>query len=251
MVTKRLSDEPFEAAPEPAPPSPTPAGQGVARISHLLGSAQPPAPQGVPPSHPARVSRRAPVPRPPQHMPRTLAQVLEEANDSVVRGDLSDFMPQPTGFDPLDSLIGGGLRRTELVLLGGAQGIGKTIAALQMARNIAMRPDQFAFYISYEHTETHLMNRLLCLESVNPPEIDTRNGLKLKDLFDIIISQRARAAGTRQQQSRLAADHPARKSEDFYGASAPEPICRPLDRDQSEPSGHHAERHSRDDGAPC
>jgi replicative DNA helicase len=125
-------------------------------------------------------------------MPRTLAQVLNDANDSVVRGDLSDFMPQPTGFDPLDGLIGGGLRKTELVLLGGAQGIGKTIAALQMARNIAMRPEQFAFYISYEHTETHLMNRLLCLESVNPPEVDTRNGLKLKDLFDIIISQRAR-----------------------------------------------------------
>ncbi len=125
-------------------------------------------------------------------MPRTLAQVLNDANDSVVRGDLSDFTPQPTGFDPLDGLIGGGLHKTELVLLGGAQGIGKTIAALQMARNIAMRPEQFAFYISYEHTETHLMNRLLCLESVNPPEIDTRNGLKLKDLFDTIISQRAR-----------------------------------------------------------
>jgi replicative DNA helicase len=192
MVTKRFPDEPSEAAPEPTPPSPTPAGQGVARIGRPPASAQPPAPQSAPPPHPARVSRRAPVQRPAQHMPRTLAQVLNDANDSVVRGDLSDFTPQPTGFDPLDGLIGGGLRKTELVLLGGAQGIGKTIAALQMARNIAMRPEQFAFYISYEHTETHLMNRLLCLESVNPPEIDARNGLKLKDLFDIIISQRAR-----------------------------------------------------------
>ncbi|GAB4549683.1 MAG: hypothetical protein OHK0023_14630 [Anaerolineae bacterium] len=125
-------------------------------------------------------------------MPRTLAQVLNDANDQVVRGDLSDFVPQPTGFDPLDGFIGGGLRRTELVLLGGAQGVGKTIAALQMARNIAMRPDQFAFYLSYEHTESHLMSRLLCLESINPPEVDTRNGLNLKDLYDIIISQRAR-----------------------------------------------------------
>jgi replicative DNA helicase len=125
-------------------------------------------------------------------MPRTLSQVLNEANDHVVRGDLSDFVPQPTGFDPLDGLIGGGLRKTELVLLGGAQGIGKTITALQIARNIASRPDQFAFYISYEHTETHLMNRLMCLESINPPEVDVRAGLKLKDLYDIIISQRAR-----------------------------------------------------------
>jgi len=125
-------------------------------------------------------------------MPRTLSQVLNEANDHVVRGDLSDYIPQPTGFDPLDGLIGGGLRKTELVLLGGAQGIGKTITALQMARNVASRPDQFAFYISYEHTEAHLMNRLLCLESINPPEVDIRGGIKLKDLYDIIISQRAK-----------------------------------------------------------
>src|SRR5206468_705353 len=126
------------------------------------------------------------------HMPRTLAQVLNEANDLVVRGDLSDYVPLPTGFDPLDGMIGGGLRKTQLVLLGGAQGIGKTIAALQIARNIAMHPDQFAFYLSYEHTETHLMNRLLCLESINPPTVDTRGGIKLKDLYDVIISQRAR-----------------------------------------------------------
>src|SRR5258707_9707335 len=126
------------------------------------------------------------------HMPRTLSQVMNEANDQVIRGDLSDYVPLPTGFDPLDGLIGGGLRKTELVLLGGAQGIGKTIATLQIARNIAMRPDQFAFYLSYEHTETHLMNRLLCMESVNPPPIDPRGGIKIKDLFDIIISQRAR-----------------------------------------------------------
>ncbi len=125
-------------------------------------------------------------------MPRTLAQVLNDANDQVVRGDLSEFVPQPTGFDPLDGLIGGGLRKTELVLLGGPQGIGKTIGTLQIARNIAMRQDQFSFYLSYEHTETHLMNRLLCLESINPPEVDLRNGVKLKDLFDIIVAQRAR-----------------------------------------------------------
>lgn len=125
------------------------------------------------------------------HLPRTLAQVLSEANDRVVRNDLVDYVATPTGFDPLDSFIGGGLRKTELILLGGAQGIGKTIATLQIARNVAMRPDQYAFYLSYEHTETHLMHRLLCLESVNPPEIDLSRGLKLRDLYHIITTQRA------------------------------------------------------------
>ncbi len=127
------------------------------------------------------------------HMPRTLAQVMSEANDMVVRGDLTEYMPLPTGFDPLDGMIGGGLRKTELILLGGAQGIGKTIATLQIARNVAMRTGQYAFYLSYEHTETHLMNRLLCLESINPPETDLQNGIRLKDLYDIIIAERAKS----------------------------------------------------------
>jgi replicative DNA helicase len=126
-------------------------------------------------------------------MPRTLAQVLSEADEMVVRGDLTEYIPMPTGFDPLDGLIGGGLRKTELILLGGAQGIGKTISALQMARNIASRGGQFAFYLSYEHTETHLLNRLMCLESINPPEVDLSAGIRLKDLYDVIIAERARS----------------------------------------------------------
>ena len=126
------------------------------------------------------------------HLPRTLTQVLNEANERVVRGDLVDYVPLPTGFDPLDGFIGGGLRKTELVLLGGAQGIGKTIATLQIARNIALRPDQYVFYLSYEHTETHLMHRLLCMESINPPEIDLSRGIKLRDLYQIIVAQRAK-----------------------------------------------------------
>ena len=131
-------------------------------------------------------------PRGNAHLPRTLTQVMSEANERVVRGDLVDYVPMPTGFDPLDGFIGGGLRKTELLLLGGAQGIGKTIATLQIARNIAMRPDQYAFYLSYEHTETHLMHRLLCLESVNPPEMDLNQGLRLRDLYQIIVAQRAK-----------------------------------------------------------
>jgi replicative DNA helicase len=118
--------------------------------------------------------------------------VLNEANERVVRGDLVDYVPMPTGFDPLDGFIGGGLRKTELVLLGGAQGIGKTIATMQVARNIAMRPDQYVFYLSYEHTETHLMHRLLCMESINPPEVDPTRGLKLRDLYQVIVAQRAK-----------------------------------------------------------
>jgi len=143
-------------------------------------------PQVSKPAAPSPSNRNA------AHLPRTLTQVLNEANDRVIQGDLVDYVPMSTGFDPLDGFIGGGLRKTELILLGGAQGIGKTIATLQIARNIAMRPDQYAFYLSYEHTETHLMHRLLCMESVNPPEIDLSRGIKLRDLYQIIVAERAK-----------------------------------------------------------
>lgn len=147
----------------------------------------------------AEPPRRAPVQprgggasRGGSHLPRTLTQVLNEANERVIQGDLADYVPLPTGFDPLDGLIGGGLRKTELVLLGGPQGIGKTIATLQIARNLAMRPDQYVFFLSYEHPEAHLLHRLLCLESINPPEIDVTRGIKLRDLHQAIVAQRAR-----------------------------------------------------------
>lgn len=166
MTTRRFTDdypdqEPHEQVVETPPPQPRPVGASDSRRSNA-------------------------------HMPRTLTQVMTDANERVVRGDLVDYVPMPTGFDPLDGFIGGGLRKTELVLLGGAQGIGKTIATLQIARNIAMRPDQFAFYLSYEHTETHLMHRLLCMESINPPEVDLSRGIKLRDLYQIIVAQRAK-----------------------------------------------------------
>ena len=149
-----------------------------------------PAQPARPPAAPAQ-PRSAPQ-RPAAHLPRTLTQVLNEANERVIQGDLVDYVPMSTGFDPLDGFIGGGLRKTELTLLGGAQGIGKTIATLQIARNIAMRPDQYAFYLSYEHTETHLMHRLLCMESINPPEVDIARGVKLRDLYQIIVAERAK-----------------------------------------------------------
>lgn len=132
------------------------------------------------------------------HLPRTLTQVIQEADEKVLKGDLVDYVPIPTGFDPLDGFIGGGLRKTELVLLGGAQGIGKTIATLQIARNIAARNDQFVFYLSYEHTEAHLMHRLLCLESINPPEMNVDKGIKLRDLYQVIVAQRAKELIGRQ-----------------------------------------------------
>ena len=124
--------------------------------------------------------------------PRSLTQVLKEADQMVVQGELDEYLPIPCGFDQIDRLIGGGLRRTELVLLGGAQGIGKTVTALQMARNLALNEATYAFYLSYEHSEIHLLNRLICQESIEPASDSASGGIRLKDLHNIVVSKRAR-----------------------------------------------------------
>jgi replicative DNA helicase len=153
---------------------------------------QPSTPQAQPPQPQPRVPRGAAQRRMSGPTPRSLSQVLKEADRMVVQGELDEYLPIPSGFDQIDRLIGGGLRRTELVLLGGPQGIGKTITALQMARNLALNEATYALYVSYEHSEVHLLNRLICQESIDPTSSDTSGGIRLKDLHNIVVSKRAR-----------------------------------------------------------
>lgn len=136
------------------------------------------------------------------YAPRSLKQVIQEAGQLAVRGELTEYMPTPTGFDQIDRIIGGGLRRTELVLLGGRQGIGKTVCALQMARNIALNEGQYAFYVSFEHTEAHLLNRLICLESIDPTQ-DNSAGVRLKDLHNIVVKGAGRSGASENPKAEL------------------------------------------------
>lgn len=77
-------------------------------------------------------------------------------------------MPIPTGFGALDHTLGGGIRAGDLVLLGGSPGVGKTIAALQWARNVALAGGTVV-YACYEHEESALLGRLLALEMGSLP----------------------------------------------------------------------------------
>src|SRR4051794_41212017 len=72
---------------------------------------------------------------------RSLLSVARGLVANAESGAYERLKPIPTGFDALDQWIGGGLRPGELVLLGGAQGVGKTTLCLQLARNVAARRD--------------------------------------------------------------------------------------------------------------
>lgn len=96
----------------------------------------------------------------------TLAEVMSAADEQVARGEIGALQVLPTAFAPLDDVLNGGLRPGELMILGGPSGVGKTIFALQVARNIALyNRDAIAIYLGYEHDRWHIMMRLLCLES--------------------------------------------------------------------------------------
>jgi len=184
--------QPPQASERPSPiqPLPSPRSSSSNPPSSPSPAAQQPDKQATPqPRFPRGATQRRPG---GGHTPRSLNQVLREVDRKVIQGELDEYLPIPCGFDQIDRLIGGGLRRTELVLMGGPQGIGKTVTALQWARNLALNEATYALYISYEHSEVHLLNRLICQESIDPTNSDTSGGLRLKDLHNIVVSKRAR-----------------------------------------------------------
>jgi replicative DNA helicase len=94
----------------------------------------------------------------------SLASVLERTDAVVREGRSAGAAVYPTGFTPLDTYLGGGLRAGELTLLGGPQGLGKTTMALQVARNAA-QSGRDVVYFSFEHDDVNLLTRLVALEA--------------------------------------------------------------------------------------
>jgi len=125
-------------------------------------------------------------------MPRTVRDIMVETDQRIASGVLEAYAPMPTGFREMDDIVGGGFKQGELILLGGAQGLGKTIWALQVARNIAAATPTVVLYLSYEHDEEHMLSRLLCMESIEPTVEGLQRGLRLKDLHRGILAYRQR-----------------------------------------------------------
>src|SRR3990170_4905359 len=95
---------------------------------------------------------------------RQISEVLDTADSKLQRGESAAGRAWPTGFDPLDSYLSGGVRSGELVLVGGPQGFGKTMWVLQALRNM-VADGGHGVYFSYEHDEYTVLERLLALEA--------------------------------------------------------------------------------------
>src|SRR5216683_5441664 len=84
----------------------------------------------------------------------------------------------PTGFPSVDRLLGGGLRRRDLIVLGGDVGAGKSALALGLALRVAQRGTGVALY-SGEMDEERLLERALAIEG--RVAIDELRSAKLND----------------------------------------------------------------------
>lgn len=122
--------------------------------------------------------------------PASLFQVTSKFDEHLRQGAIESYTALPTGFSPLDEYIGQGLVPESLILIGGPPNVGKTIFALQLARNIALRGANGGFgqrkrvgalYVCYEHGDVYLEQRLLCMESfvANPA---ARLGVTLNEI---------------------------------------------------------------------
>src|SRR5690349_8610288 len=86
-----------------------------------------------------------------------LNQVDAVADGAPARGTV------PTGFPSMDRLLGGGLRRGDLIALGGDVGSGKSSLALAIALRAAEAQHSVAF-LSGEMSRDRVLERALAIE---------------------------------------------------------------------------------------
>ena len=113
---------------------------------------------------------------------RSLSEVLERVDDDLRNGRDAAATTWPTGFRVLDDVLGGGLNAGDLTLVGGAQGLGKTTFALQIARNIASSGGH-ALYLCFEHREEDVLQRVLGMELGLHGGTDALSLTQLRDRF--------------------------------------------------------------------
>lgn len=126
-----------------------------------------------------------------EHAAKSLAassvtEVIQGIDEQIRSGAAQEFRNIATGFRELDVAVGGGLKVGQLVLLGGHPGVGKTTLALQMARNMAASGQFACLYVCFEHEPDYMVQRLICMESVGKGDGMPGDGLRLRDIAEMV-----------------------------------------------------------------
>src|SRR2546422_1505773 len=117
---------------------------------------------------------------PPRRLERrpsleSLVERVDQQRPGEISGDTV-----PTGFPSLDRILGGGVRRRDLVVLGGDVGSGKSALALGIALRVAQQEGGVGVaFFSGEMDEERLMERALAVEG--RVAVDELRAAKLSD----------------------------------------------------------------------
>lgn len=101
-----------------------------------------------------------------------LSRLVKRVDVAADGGSTGDSFA--TGFPSMDKRLGGGVRRGDLVVLGGEVGVGKSSLALAMALRMAQAGINSAFFTA-EMTVDRAMERVLAIEGRAKVD-DIRNG---------------------------------------------------------------------------
>lgn len=96
----------------------------------------------------------------------SLEAILTESFDRLddLHKDKGKIRGIATGYKDLDNILAG-FQRSDLIVLAARPSMGKTALALNLAHNIAARPDHGVLVFSLEMSKEQLVDRLLAMES--------------------------------------------------------------------------------------
>jgi replicative DNA helicase len=100
--------------------------------------------------------------------PRELADALNDYMEfakSVSEHDESVSIAVPTGLQDLDRVLGGGMQRSDLIIVGARPGIGKTALALNIMSSVATVSGGTGLMFSLEMPIDQIVGRLLAISS--------------------------------------------------------------------------------------
>jgi replicative DNA helicase len=120
---------------------------------------------------------------------QSVSDVLEETDARLKVGESAGAKLWLTGFGALDKALSGGFRSGELVLLGGAQGLGKTTFALQTMLSLTATGHNVV-YFSFDHDNHSLIERLVAMEAA---EIAGAMGVPVKSVREAFEARYRRA----------------------------------------------------------
>lgn len=101
----------------------------------------------------------------------SMRDAVAELVDALAASDNGEVPPRvPTGIAGLDSALGGGLRATEIAVLGARTGVGKSALACWISK-AACSAGKSVLYVSREMKRVALMERLISAESGVPVQI--------------------------------------------------------------------------------